>query len=99
VRDQIVAVHPIDEEAAMAHDSATPGFEQDILPLFREVDIEHMAPFGVQLDQYAFMSDPNNAERVYGSIAAKRMPPGSGDAWPEEKVRLLRAWIDGGLHP
>jgi hypothetical protein len=58
-----------------------------------------MAPFGVQLDQYTYMSVPANAERVYGSIAAKRMPPGGGDAWPDEKVRLLRSWIDGGLLP
>jgi hypothetical protein len=45
------------------------------------------------------MSVPANAERVYGSIVAKRMPPGGGDAWPDEKVRLLRSWIDGGLLP
>ena len=83
----------------MAHDAAAPGFESDILPLFRPVDIEHMAPFGVQLDQYVYMSVPANAERVYGSIAAGKMPPGSGEAWAEEKVRLLRAWIDGGLQP
>lgn len=83
----------------MTQDSAAPGFERDILPLFRPIDIEHMAPFGVQLDQYAFMSVPANAERVYGSIATKKMPPGSGQAWPEEKVRLLKSWIDGGLQP
>jgi hypothetical protein len=93
----IVGKDPIHEEAAMTQDSAAPGFERDVLPLFRPVDIEHMAPFGVQLDQYTYMSVPANAERVYSSIAAKKMPPGSGDAWADEKVRLLRSWIDGGL--
>lgn len=83
----------------MTHNVATPGFENDILPLFRPVDIEHMEPAGVLLDKYAYMSVPANAERVYGSIAAKRMPPESDATWPEEKVRLLRAWIDGGLLP
>lgn len=83
----------------MTQDSATPGFEHDILPLFRPVDIEHMAPFGVELDKYAYMSVPANAERVYGAIAAKRMPPESDATWTPDKVTLLRAWIDGGLRP
>ena len=83
----------------MTQDSATPGFEQDILPLFRPIDIDHMKPGGVLLDQYAYMSVPANAERVYDSIAAKRMPPGRDAAWPEPDVSLLRAWIDGGLLP
>ena len=83
----------------MTQDSATPGFEHDILPLFRPVDIQHMQPFGMQLDQYTYMSVPANAERVYGAIAAKRMPPEKDAAWSEENVRLLRAWIDAGLLP
>ena len=83
----------------MTQGSAAPGFAQDVLPLFRPVDIEHMSPHGVQLDQYAYMSVPANAEAVYDSIAAKRMPPGSAAAWSDDKVQLLRAWIDGGLQP
>ncbi|HTJ69516.1 MAG TPA: hypothetical protein VL551_18405 [Actinospica sp.] len=85
----------------MTQDSATsaPGFAHDILPLFRPVDIEHMAPFGVQLDQYSYMSVPANAERVYGSIEAGRMPPESDAAWSDDQLDLLRAWIDGGLRP
>lgn len=83
----------------MTQDSATPGFEHDVLPLFRPIDIEHMAPGGVLLDQYSYMSVPANAERVYGSIAAKRMPPEPDAAWSEESLRVLRAWIDSGLLP
>jgi len=83
----------------MNKDSGAPGFDTDIRPLFRPIDIEHMAPFGVHLDQYSYMSDPSHAERVYGSIAAKKMPPESDATWPDEHVRLLRAWIDAGLQP
>jgi hypothetical protein len=36
---------------------------------------------------------------VYSSIAAKKMPLGSGEAWADENVRLLRSWIDAGLRP
>lgn len=84
----------------MAQAAATPGFEQDIRPLFRPIDVEHMAKGGVNLDQYAYMSVPENAEKVYRSIADKRMPPpDEGHTWSEEQVRLLRAWIDAGLQP
>ena len=78
----------------------TPEFARDILPLFRTIDIEHMAKGGVHLDQYAYMSVSENAERVYASIATKRMPPPDEDAtWADEQVALLREWIDAGMHP
>ena len=84
----------------MAQSAAAPGFAQDVRPLFRPVDVEHMTPFGVELDQYAYMSVPENAERVYRSISDGRMPPAAdGGPWPAEQVSLLRAWIDGGLLP
>lgn len=76
------------------------SFERDIRPLFRAIDIEHMMRFGVRLDDYAYMSDMENAERVYHSIAAKRMPPpDEGFTWPEDDVRRLRSWIDEGCRP
>ena len=84
----------------MAQAAATPGFEQDIRPLFRPLDIEHMAKGGVALDQYAYMSVPENAEKVYRSVAEKRMPPpDEGVTWSKEQVSLLRAWIDAGFQP
>ena len=81
----------------MAQSTEVPGFEHDILPLFRKIDIEHMEPYGVLLDQYGYMSVPENAEKVYSSVADAVMPP--DEAWPAEKVQLLRAWIDGGRLP
>ena len=85
---------------AEATATAAPGFARDILPLFRPIDIEHMGRVGIHLDQYEYMSVNKNAERVYGSIAAKRMPPPVEDAaWSQEQVALLRAWIDAGMLP
>ena len=76
------------------------SFERDIRPLFRPIDIEHMMRFGVRLDDYAFMSDMEHAERVYTSISTKQMPPpNEGFSWPDDDVRRLRAWIDGGCRP
>lgn len=84
----------------MANASAAPGFAADILPLFRPLDIEHMTKGGVHLDQYPYMSVRENAERVYTSVATKHMPPPDENAtWSQEKVALLRAWIDGGMLP
>ena len=84
----------------MAQAAKTPGFEHDIRPLFRPVDVEHMAKMKVLLDQYAYMSVAENAERVYSAIVDKRMPPpAEGADWPDDNVNLLRAWIDAGLHP
>jgi hypothetical protein len=80
--------------------SGFPGFAGDIRPLFRLVDVEHMANLGVYLDRYSYMSVPENARRVYESIATKRMPPPSeGASWSEVKVELLQDWIAGGYRP
>ena len=84
----------------MAEAAAVPGFARDILPLFRPLDVEHMAKGRVLLDQYAYMSVRENAERVYDSLATKRMPPPEENAtWSPEQVALLRAWIDAGMLP
>ena len=46
-------------------DQQTVSFKADILPMFRQVDIEHMRPLNVSLDDYAFMSTPANAVMVH----------------------------------
>jgi hypothetical protein len=45
---------------------ATPvSYAKAITPLFRQIDIDHMKPFDVKLDDYGWMSDP--AGGVLGS--------------------------------
>ena len=81
------------------------SFAAAILPLFRQIDIDHMKPHGVLLDDYAYMADPAgdhaHASGVYDSLTGKtapRMPPG-GPYWPETQLAILEAWIAGGYQP
>lgn len=76
---------------------AQPSFKTDILPLFTQTDLDHMRAFGVDLDDYTYMSTPANAETVYELVSSGRMPP--GDPWPEAQVALFKAWVDGGFKP
>ena len=79
----------------------TVSFKTDILPMFTDVDIEHMSYAGVLLDDYAYMSEPANAESVYEQVADGSMPPGdSGEQpWSQDQVHLFKGWMDGGRQP
>ena len=76
----------------------TVSFAADILPLFTTMDVDHMKPHGVALDDYGYMSEPTHAGRVLETVSSGAMPPrdSSEPAWSQERVALLRAWIDGG---
>jgi len=80
---------------------ATVSFKSDILPLFTQMDIDHMQGFGVELDSYDYMKDPGNAKSVYYQVSQKLMPPAhSGeDPWSEDKVALFDDWMEGGYQP
>lgn len=77
------------------------SFNTDILPLFTAKDIEHMNHVGVSLDDYAYMSEPDHARRVYETVSTGAMPPSdSGEPpWSEERVQLFKTWVDGGYQP
>ena len=54
---------------------------RDIRPLFRAVDISHMKSYGIKLDDCTFMSGPDNANKVLGTLSPHEgdppsMPPG-----------------------
>lgn len=79
----------------------TISFKQDIRPLFRQIDIDHMEAMEVQLDDYAFMSDEANAQAVYDFVSGARqpqMPPG-GPYWSQEQMDLYAQWMAGGRQP
>ena len=53
------------------------SFARDIGPLFRDVDISHMEVHGIKLDDYTFMSDPENANKCskhFRRTKATRLP-------------------------
>jgi hypothetical protein len=79
------------------------SFARDIKPLFRPVDISHMKSHGIKLDDYAFMSDPDNADKVLGTLSPHdgnppSMPPG-GRYWTEDKLALFAQWQNEGYQP
>ena len=79
------------------------SFARDIRPLFRAVDISHMKPHGIKLDDYTFMSDPDNADKVLGALSphegdAPSMPPG-GSYWTADQLALFAQWQQDGYQP
>jgi hypothetical protein len=53
------------------------------------------------LDDYAYMSQPDNASGVYEMVSAGVMPPGDSGEQPgsQDQVQLFEAWMDGGYRP
>jgi hypothetical protein len=83
------------------------SFAADIKPLFRPVDIAHMKPSGVKLDDYNYMSDPTNnyehAQAVQDSLSPQNgdspsMPPG-GPYWTPQQLALFNKWRSDGYQP
>ena len=78
------------------------SFAKDIRPLFRTIDVDHMKPMGVVLDDYTYMSDAAgghaNANAVLDTVKNQTMPPG-GPFWPQDKVDLFAQWMSDGYKP
>ena len=79
------------------------SFSSDIKPMFRVVDIAHMKPYGVKLDDYSYMSNPENADRVFAALSPHdgeppTMPPG-GPYWTETQLALFAQWQKDGYKP
>ena len=79
------------------------SFERDIRPLFRAVDISHMDRHGIKLDDYTFMSNPDNANKVLEALSPQDdeppvMPPG-GPYWTADQLALFAQWQSEGYRP
>jgi hypothetical protein len=79
------------------------SFAADIKPLFRAIDISHMKPAGVKLDDYAYMSNPDNANTVLAALSPHdgkppKMPPG-GPYWTADRLALFAQWQKDGYQP
>ena len=68
------------------------GFEEDIRPLFRRVDVESMS-FAFDLASYEEVCE--QAEEIHARLADGPMPCDA--PWHAENVELFRAWFDGGM--
>ena len=79
------------------------SFARHITPLFRDVEISHMARYGIKLDDYTFMSDPDNADKVLGALSPHEgdppcMPSG-GPYWTADQFALFTEWQNDGYQP
>lgn len=74
------------------------SFAKDIKPLFRAIDVAHMGPMGVLLDDYKYMSDASNAKAVLDTLKDQSMPPG-GPFWSQEHLDLFSKWMADGYQP
>lgn len=81
-----------------------PTFYQDIVPLFRQLDVECMRNMGVLLLDYAYMSDPAgdssypdhaNANNVLDRLTGKTTPqmPLGGPYWSQDNLDLFQQWM------
>lgn len=79
------------------------SFSADIKPLFRAIDISHMKPFAVELDNHVYMSNPENANSVLATLSSHdgeppSMPPG-GPYWTDVQLALFVQWQNDGYQP
>lgn len=87
------------------HAMRSVSFARDIRPLFRPIDVEHMRPFNVLLDDYAYMTDPANdhqhALSVYEYLVGLKEPrmPIGGPFWTADQLAAFRRWMDEGFRP
>ena len=79
------------------------SFAADIKPLFRAIDVTHMKRFGVELDNYTYMSTPDKANSVLANLSPHdgeppSMPPG-GPYWTPDQLALFAQWQKDGNQP
>jgi len=68
-----------------------PSFATDIKPLFRDSDREAMLS---AFDLWSFDDVSSNSAPILAAVESGSMP--CDGPWPDEKVDLLRSWIDSG---
>jgi hypothetical protein len=86
-------------EKGPSHPNAI-SFAKDIKPLFRPVDIQHMRPIGVLLDDYDYMSQPANAKKVYDHLTGAQTPIMPPDKrWSKAQTDRFKDWMEGGYKP
>jgi hypothetical protein len=85
----------IEGKRGMSSASTAVSFQNDILPLFRPQDIACMAGMGVMLDDYSYMSQPDNAQAVYDHLTGTAQPqmPLGGPYWTADQIALFNRWM------
>jgi hypothetical protein len=72
------------------------SFANDIRLLFRDTpDVQSMKGMGLDLSSYDDVKA--KASGIYSRLEDGSMP--CDGAWPEERVRLFKRWMDEGMNP
>jgi hypothetical protein len=81
----------------MSTPTDTVSFANDIRPLFRPIDIDHMSWF-CDLSKYEDVraNAQDILDRLNGTGGQRMPPPASGGPWTPDKIALFQRWIDTG---
>jgi hypothetical protein len=74
--------------------SSTPSFNNDVKPLFRELDRQEMDYY---IDLWSYEEVKAEAELVLERVQDGTMP--CDKPWEPEQVQILRDWISSGCAP
>jgi hypothetical protein len=70
------------------------GFEQDIKPLFRELDRDEME---WAFDLWSYEDVKEHAQDILERLRAGEMP--CDGPWPAERVEMFEEWMEEGMQP
>lgn len=75
------------------------SFAGDIRPMFTDMDVAHMKPFGMDLSSRDDVA--GHADDIYKVVSSGAMPPsGSGEApWTPEQCERFKEWQNQGCPP
>lgn len=78
----------------MANDALS--FAKDIRPMFTDLDVDHMKPFGIDLSSKADVE--KHADAIYTTVSEGSMPPPrAGEArWSAEMCDRFKQWQNQG---
>lgn len=76
----------------------TTSYVLHIKPLFTQVDIDHMADFGVDLGTYdGVKANATEISTRLKDTTAPMPPTSTGGPWPDEWIALFDRWISEGF--
>lgn len=72
------------------------SFEKDIRPMFTDMDVEHMKPFGIDLSSRDDVEA--SGDSIFETVSSGTMPPrNSGEPrWTPEMCERFKAWREQG---
>lgn len=75
------------------------SFAKDIRPMFTDLDVEHMKPFGMDLSNHDDVT--KHADAILSVVVSGSMPPaGAGEGrWTPEQCDRFKAWKEQGCQP